>query len=44
MNIFAFEIGNLGGPDLFIILLIVFFLFGAEEITRPGAQPRTEHE
>jgi sec-independent protein translocase protein TatA len=28
MNILAFGIGNLGGPDLFIILLIVLVLFG----------------
>jgi hypothetical protein len=30
MNIFAFGIGNLGGPDLLIILLIVLILFGAK--------------
>jgi sec-independent protein translocase protein TatA len=32
MNIFAFGIGNLGGPDLFIILLIVLVLFGAKKL------------
>src|SRR4029077_17806861 len=32
MNIVAFGIGNLGGPDLFIILLIVLVLFGAKKL------------
>jgi sec-independent protein translocase protein TatA len=32
MNTLAFEIGNLGGPDLFIILLIVLVLFGAKKL------------
>ena len=32
MNILAFGIGNLGGPDLFIILLIVLILFGAKKL------------
>jgi TatA/E family protein of Tat protein translocase len=32
MNILAFGIGNLGGPDLFIILLIVLVLFGAKNL------------
>jgi len=32
MNIFAFGIGNLGGPDLFIILPIVLVLFGAKKL------------
>ena len=32
MNIFAFGIGNLGGPDLLIILLIVLILFGAKKL------------
>ena len=32
MNILALAIGNLGGPDLFIILLIVLVLFGAKKL------------
>jgi TatA/E family protein of Tat protein translocase len=32
MNHLAFGIGNLGGPDLFIILLIVLVLFGAKKL------------
>jgi sec-independent protein translocase protein TatA len=32
MNILAFGIGNLGGLDLFIILLIVLVLFGAKKL------------
>ena len=32
MNILAFGIGNLGGPDLFIILLILLVLFGAKKL------------
>jgi sec-independent protein translocase protein TatA len=32
MNIFAIGIGNLGGPDLFIILIIVLVLFGAKKL------------
>ena len=32
MNILAFGIGNLGGPDLFVILLIVLVLFGAKKL------------
>ena len=32
MNILAFGIGNLGGPDLFIILFIVLILFGAKKL------------
>jgi sec-independent protein translocase protein TatA len=32
MNILASGIGNLGGPDLFIVLLIVLVLFGAKKL------------
>ena len=32
MNILALGIGNLGGPDLFILLLIVLVLFGAKKL------------
>jgi sec-independent protein translocase protein TatA len=32
MNILAIGIGNLGGPDLLIILLIVLVLFGAKKL------------
>jgi sec-independent protein translocase protein TatA len=32
MNILAFGLGNLGGPDLFIILFIVLILFGAKKL------------
>ena len=32
MNILALGIGNLGGPDLFIILVIVLVLFGAKKL------------
>jgi len=32
MNILALGIGNLGGPDPFIILLIVLVLFGAKKL------------
>src|SRR5271165_7036682 len=32
MNILALGIGNLGGPDLFIILLIVLVLFGTKKL------------
>jgi sec-independent protein translocase protein TatA len=32
MNVLAFGFGNLGGPDLFIILLIVLVLFGAKKL------------
>jgi sec-independent protein translocase protein TatA len=32
MNILALGFGNLGGPDLFIILLIVLVLFGAKRL------------
>jgi sec-independent protein translocase protein TatA len=32
MNILALGIGNLGGPDLLIIFLIVFVLFGAKKL------------
>jgi sec-independent protein translocase protein TatA len=32
MNILAFGFGNLGGPDLFVILLIVLILFGAKKL------------
>ncbi len=32
MNILALGIGNLGGPDLLIILLIVLVLFGAKKL------------
>jgi sec-independent protein translocase protein TatA len=32
MNILALGIGNLGGPDLVIILLIVLVLFGAKRL------------
>jgi sec-independent protein translocase protein TatA len=32
MNLLALGIGNLGGPDLFIILLIVLVLFGAQKL------------
>jgi sec-independent protein translocase protein TatA len=34
MHIVAFGIGNLGGRDLFIILLIVLILFGTKKL--PG--------
>jgi hypothetical protein len=34
MNIFAFGIGNLGGPDLLIILLIVLILFDSSRSPR----------
>jgi TatA/E family protein of Tat protein translocase len=34
MNILGFGIGNLANPDLFIILLIVLVLFGANKL--PG--------
>jgi sec-independent protein translocase protein TatA len=32
MNLLAFGFGNLGGPDLIIILLIVLVLFGAKKL------------
>jgi TatA/E family protein of Tat protein translocase len=32
MNMLAFGLGNLGGPDLFFILLIVLILFGAKKL------------
>jgi sec-independent protein translocase protein TatA len=32
MDILAFGFGNLGGPDFFIILLIVLVLFGAKKL------------
>lgn len=32
MNILAFGFGNLGGPDLFVILLIVLILFGSKKL------------
>jgi sec-independent protein translocase protein TatA len=32
MNILALGMGNLAGPDLFIILLIVLVLFGAKKL------------
>jgi len=32
MNLLAFGFGNLGGPDLFFILLIVLILFGAKKL------------
>ena len=32
MNILALGFGNFGGPDLFIILLIVLVLFGAKKL------------
>jgi sec-independent protein translocase protein TatA len=32
MNLLAFGLGNLGGPDLFVILLIVLVLFGAKRL------------
>jgi sec-independent protein translocase protein TatA len=32
MNILAFGFGNLGGPDLFFLLLIVLILFGAKKL------------
>jgi sec-independent protein translocase protein TatA len=32
MNILAFGLGNLGGPDLLIILLIILVLFGAKKL------------
>ena len=32
MNIIALGFGNFGGPDLFIILLIVLILFGAKKL------------
>ena len=34
MNILAFGIGKVAGPDLFIVLLIVLVLFGAKKL--PG--------
>jgi len=34
MNILAFGIGNVAGPDLFIVLLILLVLFGAKKL--PG--------
>ena len=34
MNILAFGIGNVAGPDFFIVLLIVLVLFGAKKL--PG--------
>jgi sec-independent protein translocase protein TatA len=32
MNLLAFGFGNLGGPDLFVLLLIVLVLFGAKRL------------
>lgn len=32
MNLLAFGLGNLGGPDLFVILLIILVLFGAKKL------------
>lgn len=32
MNLLAFGLGNFGGPDVFIILLIVLILFGAKKL------------
>jgi sec-independent protein translocase protein TatA len=32
MNLLAFGFGNLGGPDLIVILLIVLVLFGAKKL------------
>jgi sec-independent protein translocase protein TatA len=32
MNVLAFGIGNLGGPDLFVMLLIVLVLFGSKKL------------
>jgi sec-independent protein translocase protein TatA len=32
VNILALGFGNFGGPDLFIILLIVLILFGAKKL------------
>ena len=32
MTMLAFGFGNLGGPDLFFILLIVLILFGAKKL------------
>jgi sec-independent protein translocase protein TatA len=32
MNTLALGLGNLAGPDLLIILLIVFVLFGAKKL------------
>lgn len=32
MNILALGFGNFGGPDVFIILLIVLILFGAKKL------------
>jgi sec-independent protein translocase protein TatA len=32
MILLAFGFGNLGGPDLFLILLIVLILFGAKKL------------
>jgi sec-independent protein translocase protein TatA len=32
MNLLAFGFGNFGGPDLFILLLIVLVLFGAKKL------------
>ena len=36
MNILAFGIGNVAGPDFFIVLLIVLVLFGATKL--PGLE------
>ena len=44
MDILALGIGNLGGPDLFIILLIVLVLFGAKKLPDLGAEPGAERE
>jgi sec-independent protein translocase protein TatA len=43
MNILALGIGNLGGPDLLIILLIVLVLFGAKKLP-DLARGLAEHE
>jgi sec-independent protein translocase protein TatA len=32
MNLLAFGLGNFGGPDVLIILLIVLILFGAKKL------------
>ncbi|MBV9999876.1 MAG: twin-arginine translocase TatA/TatE family subunit [Verrucomicrobia bacterium] len=32
MNFLAFGFGNLGGPDLFVLLLIVLVFFGAKRL------------
>ena len=42
MNTLALGIGNLGGPDLIIILLIVLVLFGAKKLPDLAGQSMNE--